>query len=99
MKTLAIALLLASPWALAQAPEKKEEPAKAQEKKPLILRIDQLPASERAGLRVEETGPARTDNLPELGGKSSPAYDAGQVRGSGTEAPNSPYPVNTQQGR
>jgi hypothetical protein len=99
MKATAIALLLFAPWAIAQTPEKKEPPAKAEQpKKPLILRIDQLPASERAGLQVQETAPARTDNLPDLGGKPSSAYDAAGARGSGTSAPGSPYPVDAQPG-
>jgi hypothetical protein len=98
MKALALIALLACGSAYAQNPEKKDEPAKAEEQKPrpLILRIDQLPPSERSGLVVTEEAKKPRDDLPDLGGKPSSAYDAAGVRGSGTSAPGSPYPADTQ---
>ena len=99
MKLAALAFVLVAPCAVAQTPEKKDEPARAEEqKKPLILRLDQLSPAERSGLVVHEEPKKPGDNLPELGGKSSPAYDAAAVRGSGTSAPGSPYPADTQVG-
>ena len=89
-------LLLAAPVAMAQTQEKNEE-KKQEPARPLILRIDQLPASERARIEVTEEA-KKKDDLPELGGKPSSAYDTAGVRGSGTSAPGSPYPVDTQPG-
>ena len=102
MKAAALAFLLVAPLALGQTsgqPAEKKEPEKKQEPpKPLILRIDQLPPSERAKIEVTEDV-RKKDDLPELGGKPSSAYDSAGVRGSGTEGAGSPYPANTQQGR
>ncbi len=104
MRTLAFIALLGFGTALAQAPEKQEpakpaQPPQQQPSRPLNLRFDQLPANDRADLQVRETGPAKNDNLPELGGKPSKAYDAAVVRGSGTSAPGSPFPADTQVGK
>jgi len=95
----ALLLLLVPALALGQAQDKKEEEKKQEPPKPLILRLDQLSPAERSGLVVTEEPKKPGDNLPELGGKPSTAYDNAGVRGSGTESASSPYPVNTQQGR
>jgi len=97
MRLVAVVFLLLAPWAFAQEkkePEKREEPQ--QPPRQLILRLDQLPANERADLTVRETAAPRSDELPELGGRPSKAYDAAGVRGSGTSAPGSPYPADNQ---
>ena len=91
-------LLLAAPLAMAQTEEKKEEEKKQEPARPLILRLDQLSPSERSGLVVTEEPKKQGDSLPELGGKPSSAYDAAGVRGSGTSAPGSPFPADTQPG-
>jgi hypothetical protein len=94
-------LLLAAPWAAAQDAAKPQEAAKRDQapKKPLILRIDQLPPAERSGIAVTEDEQKPKDVLPELGGKPSPAFTKSTTTGSGTEAPGSPYPANTQMNR
>jgi hypothetical protein len=91
---LLIALLAAGQTA-AQDPEKKEE-KKQEPARPLILRIDQLPPEQRT-VGVREEPSQKTDGgLPELGGKPSTAYGTSGTRGSGTSAPGSPYPKDTQ---
>jgi hypothetical protein len=97
MKTLALLMLLACGAVGAQTPEKPETPKPVEQKpRPLILRIDQLPPSERT-VGVEEAPMQKAgDGLPELGGKPSSALIRNPVTGSGTSAPGSPYPVDTQ---
>ncbi len=96
---LALLMLVVPALAFGQGQDKKEEEKKPQEPaRPLILRLDQLPANDRADLTVRETAPPKSDNLPELGGSPSRAYEAAGVRGSGTSAPGSPFPADTQQG-
>jgi hypothetical protein len=79
MRPLLLIVLLAAPWAWAQQkpePAKAEQPQQPQQPaKPLILRIDQLPASERGSFTVHE---APSDNaqgvLPRLGGEPAQSY-------------------------
>ena len=83
MKALPLILLVAASWAWSQEkqqPAKPEQPQQAQEPaqtpaKSLILRIDQLPASERPSFTVHETpsNEARS-SLPGLGGEPSQSY-------------------------
>jgi hypothetical protein len=99
----ALILLLIAPLAHAQ---EKQEPAKPPEQqaapapaRPLILRIDQLPPAERASITPHETMAPKSDGgLPDLGGKPSTTYDARGTVGSGTAAPGSPFPKDTQTG-
>ena len=105
MRTCALLLLLLAFAAWGQSQEKQEAP-KAQEPpqaapqapaRPLILRIDELSPSDRASISVQEAPSQKSrDGLPELGGKPSPAYGSGVVKGSGTSAPGSPYPKDEQ---
>jgi hypothetical protein len=100
MRTLALLTLLACGAVAAQTQEKPQESPKPVEQKarPLILRIDQLPPSERS-VGVEEPPAQKAGNgLPELGGKPSPLLTRNPVTGSGTESQGSPYPVDTQVG-
>jgi hypothetical protein len=80
MKALPLILLLAASWAWSQD---KQEPAKPEQRqqpqapaKPLILRLDQLPASERANFSVHETPAAEKpqSSLPGLGGEPVQSY-------------------------
>jgi hypothetical protein len=98
MKALALLMLLACGAASAQTPDRQETPkAVEQRPRPLILRIDQLPPSERT-VGVEETPVKKPgDGLPDLGGRPSPALGRGAITGSGTEAAGSPFPKDTQQ--
>jgi hypothetical protein len=80
MRALLLILLLAAPWAWAQ---EKQQPAKEQPApkpqapaRPLILRMDELPPSDRTGFTVRETAADKPQSkLPDLGGPPSSAYD------------------------
>jgi hypothetical protein len=106
MRSLPFLLLLLAPWAAAQTQgAKPQEPQQAPAQapattpaRPLILRIDQLPPSERS-VGVQEAPPQKAgDGLPELGGKPSPLITRNPVTGSGTGSQGSPYPLDSQVG-